>query len=101
MQITWFLSSLYLVSLYATLFYGPRRRSVAGGGLYASIGLSPQREQLRWWPALAFAVTTPGGLRVALGLGQWALLWYGNSYGLFFFDSLWLESGYVQQLSYY
>lgn len=88
MQITWFLSSLYLVSLYATLFYGPRRRSLAGGVVYAGLGLSPQREQARRWPALAFAVTSSGWLRAALGLGQWALLWYGNAYGLFFFDAL-------------
>ena len=101
MQITWFLSSLYLVSLYATLFYGPRRRSLAEGVVCAAIGRSPRREQVRRWPALAFAVTASGWLRAALGLGQWALLWYGNAYGLFFFDALWLESGYAQQLSYY
>lgn len=31
LQITWFLSSLYLFSLYVILFYGPRRRSLASG----------------------------------------------------------------------
>jgi hypothetical protein len=101
LQVTWFLSSLYLVSLYFTLFFGPRRHAHPSGDFVGAARNTHSREQARRLPTNEFVVPASSWLRAMLLLGQWVLVWYGNAYGLFFFDTLWLESGWSQYVSYY
>lgn len=101
MQITWFLSSLYLFSLYFTLFFGPHRRSVTHQSVSHGSLATHQNEQLRAQPTLTYAASVSSLLRAALWVGQWALVWYCGACGLFFFETLWLESGTAALLTYY
>ena len=88
MQLTWFFSSLYLCSLYFTLFFGPRRgprRELNTRGVYTSYwGQEVQRRE----PAALLADVAPKFLRILLLLGGVSLVWSFGLAGLLYFETL-------------
>jgi NADH-quinone oxidoreductase subunit L len=72
LQVTWFLSSLYLVSLYFVLFLGARRRPQPfEGGVPVNAYIS---EVTRKVPSVAFSTANSSWLRGLLFCGEWALV---------------------------
>jgi len=83
LQITWFFSSLYLINLYAILFFGTPRLYSRGVTLLHSTTEQFYHQLGQGFPAVLVSQSQLYRTRALLLGAQVALVWFGGAWGLF------------------